>query len=138
MCRSIWSRVRHAWGRVSRATSPAEGAGTSRAAARTARTDPAAAYTLIYPGGGTLVASLGPAFLTKFLYFAGHGAAGHPCQILDSRVASALAKAGWASLGPHGGWPPATYQRYCDLLARWGGQLQVRPDILERWLFDTG
>lgn len=106
-------------------------------AARAARTDPATAYAILNPNRKPVVPYLGPAFFTKFLYFAGCGEARHPCLILDSRVAAALNHAGWASLKTSGGWPPATYQRYCDLVGRWSEQVGARRDMIERWLFDT-
>lgn len=88
-------------------------------AAELSRTDPEKAYALLYPGDRTLIPFLGPAFFTKFLYFAGAGAPTHPSLILDSRVATALHRAGWTSLGTRGGWPAQTYRRYTELLGRW-------------------
>ncbi|MCZ4590437.1 hypothetical protein O4328_43650 [Rhodococcus opacus] len=110
-----------------------------RTAATLSRTDPRSAYDTLYPRGRTVIAHLGPSFFTKYLYFAGAGYAGHPCLILDRRVAAALGHAGWNSLHPAGGWPAETYERYCALLARWGRKsAEVRPDLFERWLFDNG
>lgn len=110
-----------------------------RAAAASSR-DPARraeAYTLLHPARRQLVKYLGPAFGTKFLYFAGAEAARHPCQILDSRVATSLKRHGWASLRPGGGWPVNTYERYTDLLSRWTDELAIdSADQLEKWLFD--
>ncbi|MGW4018268.1 8-oxoguanine DNA glycosylase OGG fold protein [Rhodococcus ruber] len=60
-----------------------------RAAAELSRTDPEKAYALLYPGNRTLIPFLGPAFFTKFLYFAGSGAPAHPSLILDTRVTRA-------------------------------------------------
>jgi hypothetical protein len=69
----------------------------------------------------------------------------HPCLILDSRVADALRRrCGWRSLHPEGNWPAITYQRYCDLLARWATEESARrqhtvgPDQIEGWLFSEG
>ena len=59
-------------------------------AAAASRTDPMSAYDLLYPGGRTRLKFLGPAFFTKFLYFAGGGLPAHPCLIIDERTASAL------------------------------------------------
>jgi hypothetical protein len=39
------------------------------------------------------------------------------------------------SRGLPGTW---TYQRYCDLLARWAGDLHCAPDEIERTLFTFG
>nr|WP_262414340.1 hypothetical protein [Streptomyces acidipaludis] len=111
-----------------------------REAATSARTDPEAAYRRLFKGAG--VRYLGPAFFTKYLYFAGAGSFDHPCVILDSRVAEALNKrCGWYSLRAGGGWPPETYGRYCTLLARWASEesdrlgRQVGADEIELWLF---
>jgi len=43
-----------------------------QAAARS-RTDPQAAFDRLYPNNRTAVSDLGPAFFTKYLYFAGGG-----------------------------------------------------------------
>ncbi|MBC2590391.1 hypothetical protein NPA35_00670 [Rhodococcus aetherivorans] len=112
-------------------------------AAGLSRTDPEKTYALLYPGNRTLIPFLGPAFFTKFLYFAGAGAPTQPSLILDSRVATALHRAGWTSLGTRGGWPAQTYRRYTALLARWADEYALEQqgsgtDVLERWLFDHG
>ncbi len=111
-----------------------------RTAAQSSHRDPESAYDTLYPRGTPpAIAHLGPAFFTKYLYFAGAGGApDHPSLILDSRVASALVDIGWTSLHPEGGWPAETYQRYCSLLARWAQETgNLRPDLFERWLFDS-
>ena len=109
-----------------------------QAAARS-RTDPQAAYELLYPRNRTAIAGLGPAFFTKYLYFAGGGAAHHPCAILDENVALALQRTcGWASL-PLSGWLPTAYQRYATLLGMWADEHHLtRRDSIERWLFEAG
>jgi hypothetical protein len=105
-------------------------------AAETSRHDPAGAYMLLRPGRYNALPSLGPSFFTKFLYFAGGGAPDHPCVILDQIVATALRdRCGWTSLHPKGSWPAHTYQRYCDLLARWAHDTHRTADELERTLF---
>ncbi|MFF3253859.1 hypothetical protein ACFYWP_23260 [Actinacidiphila glaucinigra] len=113
-----------------------------REAASLARTDPEAAYRRLFTG--TRVRYLGPAFFTKYLYFAGGGSSEHPCVILDSQVAETLNKrCGWHSLRSGGNWPPETYQRYCTLLTRWAREetdrlgRHVCPDEIERWLFEN-
>lgn len=112
-----------------------------REAACLARTDPEAAYRRLF--SGTRLPYLGPAFFTKYLYFAGGGFPDHPCVILDSQVADALnRRCGWHSLRSGGNWPSETYQRYCTLLTRWAREetdrsgRQVCPDEIERWLFE--
>jgi hypothetical protein len=37
-----------------------------------------------------------------------------------------------------GPWPAYTYQRYCDLLARWAQDYHRAPDEIERTLFTRG
>ncbi|MBF6340888.1 hypothetical protein IU450_34110 [Nocardia abscessus] len=108
-------------------------------AARASRSDPVAAYALLRPSPyRNAVRWLGPAFFTKFLYFAGGGRADHPCCIIDNRVAAALRAAGWAGLAGSG-WSPDVYGRYLRLLHRWQNECDcTRPDLIERWLFDTG
>jgi len=60
-------------------------------AASLSATDPGAAYGTVCPSTSQyLVKFLGPAFATKFPYFAGAGAERHPCLILDRLVATAL------------------------------------------------
>jgi hypothetical protein len=114
------------------------------AAARLSRDLPIEAYRRLYPGDHALISSLGPAFFTKYLYFAGEGAPTHPCLILDSRVAASLVRIGWTSLHPGGNWPATTYERYIGLLSRWRDELTTgsaadgpRLDLLERWLFEN-
>lgn len=112
--------------------------------ARLASVDPEGAYETLHRNGRGRIRSLGPAFGTKYLYFAGGGAPSHPSLILDRRVATSLHKRGWRSLHPGGGWPTATYGRYCTLLLRWAHELsstrqhQTRGDELEHWLFTVG
>lgn len=107
-------------------------------AARLSKTDPEAAYSLLQPGR-PLIKYLGPAFFTKFLYFAGEGAADHPSLILDQRVATALNRFGWKSLPTQGGWAASAYGRYASLTARWTTELNCpRRDLIERYLFDRG
>lgn len=109
---------------------------------------PRAAYsTLIAPGRGK-IPGLGPAFFTKFLYFAAGDNTQHGCLILDARVAANLYAAGWSAL-PHRAvrgrptfsynWYTETYSSYCDILWRWAQSVEgpaVSPDEIERALWD--
>ncbi|MFD6057783.1 8-oxoguanine DNA glycosylase OGG fold protein [Rhodococcus wratislaviensis] len=123
------------------AKDPEIAADALKAAAELSESSPADAFDALYPRGRSLLSGLGPAFFTKFLYFAGAGAVNHPCVILDNRVAAALNQAGWTSLSTRGPWPADAYARYCTLLSRWAGEVgpaPQRPDLIERWLFDQG
>lgn len=119
------------------AADPDRAAGLLRTAATLARTDPHAAYSLLRPRDRTnAIAYLGPAFFTKYLYFAGGGELTHPCHILDQRVAHILRRLGWTSLPPQA-WTAAAYQRYNQLLQQWADAAGApRTDIIERWLFE--
>src|SRR4029077_3741329 len=91
-------------------------------AAALSPTDPQAAYDLLYPRNRTTISDLGPAFVTKHLYFAGGGDPALPCCILDDNVALALQKTcGWTSL-PLKGWLAPAYQRYAILPGMWVDQ----------------
>jgi hypothetical protein len=108
-----------------------------REAAVMSRSDPVAAYARLRPRANA-IKYLGPAFFTKFLYFAGCGNPDHPCCILDDRVAHSLQSAGWKSLPRRSDWWPSTYGRYVDLLIRWKKEVgAARLDLIERYLFDT-
>jgi hypothetical protein len=100
--------------------------------------DPVEAYEVLRPGRNA-INGLGPAFFTKFLYFAGDGHRG--ALILDARVASRLRRScGWASLIGTTSWPVTTYGRYLRLLHRWADELSsegrtVHADEIELQLF---
>jgi hypothetical protein len=112
--------------------------------------DAAAAYRTLIRRGGGQIRGLGPAFFTKFLYFASEGTNGTRCLILDARVAGSLRRAGWLSLpwsersGFNYNWYTATYASYCELVGRWAAEETARlngkvwPDEIERALFDSG
>lgn len=123
------------------AANPRGAASALRAAAANAQMSPADAYETLYPLGCTLLKYLGPAYFTKYLYFAGGGAATHPCAILDSVVAANLRDRGWDGLRS-ASWSAVTYEQYCDLLACWAREASERlgrpiaADEVERWLFD--
>lgn len=118
-------------------------------AAELSTTEPASAYQLLRPGRRTAFPSLGPAFFTKYLYFAGAGRPDHRSLILDARVATALNRNhGWTSLGSSA-WPAITYERYSGLLGSWAEQASrpraqggvgrpVAADELELFLFAPG
>lgn len=119
-----------------------------RAAQLASKGQPSAAYRWLIRRGGGQISNLWPTFFTKFLYFASEGTMGTRCLILDARVASRLAEAGWHSL-PHRGqdysynWYTDTYASYCDLLTRWASaetstaNTLVFPDEIERALFSS-
>lgn len=121
------------------AADPAAAAALLQQAAVLSRTDPQAAYDLLYPNNRTAISDLGPAFFTKYLYFAGGGHPAHPCAILDENVALALQKTcGWTSL-PLKGWLASAYGRYATLLGMWVDEHDLgRGDTIERWLFEEG
>lgn len=103
---------------------------------------PRRAYSALIRSGGGVIPGLGPAFFTKFLYFAGKGEGEVPCLILDARVAKRLHAAGWQGLPVSRGsysynWFTDTYESYCELLQRWASEQgkAVKPDEIERALF---
>ncbi|WP_448071044.1 8-oxoguanine DNA glycosylase OGG fold protein [Georgenia yuyongxinii] len=110
--------------------------------------DPRRAYSALILPGKARIPRLGPAFFTKFLYFAAGGSAPAngetTCLILDSRVVASLRTSGWESL-PSGNynWYTDTYVSYCELLHRWARELNARnntrptsADEIERVLFE--
>jgi hypothetical protein len=113
--------------------------GLLQQAADRSRVKPMDAYDLLYPRNRTAISSLGPAFFTKYLYFAGAGSPQHPSNILDENVAYALNKTcGWKTL-PLENWFATTYERYAKLLAGWVKDHRLeRRDLIERWLFEEG
>ena len=121
------------------AANPDTAAALLQHAAALSHDDPMTAYDVLYPNNRTAISDLGPAFFTKYLYFAGAGNPDHPCCILDENVALALQKAcGWHSL-PLKGWLASAYDRYATLLGHWVDEHQLgRRDVIERWLFEEG
>ncbi|MCO4273055.1 hypothetical protein NG701_01165 [Pseudarthrobacter sp. HLT3-5] len=115
-----------------------------------------AAWTLVRDGApacdayGTLTTNrgagripwFGPAFSTKFLYFAQGSVANPKHIILDQVVSKNLRLDAWPQ-APTAGWWPETYERYCGLLGRWADQAgerlhgarRVRADEIELTLF---
>lgn len=83
---------------------------------------------------------LGPAFSTKFLYFA-QGSQHRPHHlILDDVVATNLRPFAWPG-SPSTGWWPGTYANYCTLMGNWANQAsdkagrEVRADEIELTVF---
>ncbi|MGX1507479.1 UNVERIFIED_CONTAM: hypothetical protein RKD43_006104 [Streptomyces graminofaciens] len=84
---------------------------------------------------------LGPAFFTKFLYFAGHD---YPTDsrrplILDSVVSRGLRDQNTiAKRWPLNGWSEQQYARYLDLLHEQADSAAVMPDVMEAAWFAYG
>jgi len=105
---------------------------------------PRAAYGSLIRPGGAMILQFGPAFFSKFLYFASEGVTPR-CLILDARVSSSMYRLGW-SLGRYPkksfsyNWYTDTYVSYCALLQGWAEQAGhgVSPDMFERALFESG
>lgn len=94
---------------------------------------------LIDPKGRGRIYYLGPAFASKYLYFATGTTAAPRCLILDGVVARKLRPLVWPN-APTAGWWPATYGRYCALLERWAVEQSLlgrptQPDQIEMALF---
>jgi hypothetical protein len=98
---------------------------------------PIAAYASLTRGAPNSIRFLGPAFFTKYMYFAaGHLTDVSPSPlILDRKVARALRKAhaGW-SIGTHG-WSADTYGRYLDYAHGLAVRQRVSPGAVELALF---
>ena len=83
---------------------------------------------------------LGPAFSTKFLYFAQGSSAAPNYFILDEVVARNLRPTAWPSAPSTAGWP-STYGAYCLLMQNWAEKAQLRsgnetsPDQIELAVF---
>jgi hypothetical protein len=87
---------------------------------------------------GHRIAYLGPAFATKFLFFAGRGTeAKLPGLILDSKLRSWLCThTGWR---PGGTWQ-VDYNRYLRTIADWAGRLEspgLAPETVEELIFTS-
>jgi hypothetical protein len=106
--------------------------------------NPRAAYSSLIRPGGAVIEQFGPAFFSKFLYFASEGSSPR-CLILDARVARSLYGRGWSMAPTYPdekftyNWYTDTYVGYCDLLARWTQKAGhgITPDMFERALFDA-
>jgi hypothetical protein len=89
--------------------------------------DPEVCYEdLVKRRGGGRIYRNGPAFATKFLYFA-HGSKTSPrCVILDKVVAGKLRDLGVWPKASTSAWFPSTYASYCDLMSHWAEQAADR------------
>lgn len=98
--------------------------------------------TLTTNRGAGRIPWFGPAFSTKFLYFAQGSTAHLRHVILDQVVSKNLRQDAWPQ-APTAGWWPETYERYSSLLGRWADQAgerlegtrRVRADEIELTLF---
>ncbi|WP_159081696.1 8-oxoguanine DNA glycosylase OGG fold protein [Nocardioides sediminis] len=106
------------------------------------------AYSTLIKRGGGMIPWLGPAFFSKFLYFAnGHRETGDEnarCLILDARVARSLYLAGWSMAPTYRSetgtfsynWYTETYVSYCQVLEGWTAEVgRSTADMFERALF---
>jgi hypothetical protein len=106
------------------------GAVLEEAASLAARGRPLDAYRQL--AGAGRIAGLGPAFGTKFLYFASGGP--ERALILDRIVASCLARVAALLLNPVR-WDAQTYRSYVTTMGQWARELDVAPDHVEQVLF---
>lgn len=91
--------------------------------------DPRSSYEVLTTSRGAgRIPWFGPAFSTKFLYFA-QGLTDEPqLAILDQVVARNLRCDTWPN-SPAAAWWPDTYRRYCDLLSRWAKEASKHPEV---------
>lgn len=91
--------------------------------------------------GKARIRQFGPAFSTKFLYFAQGPDIPPHYVILDKVVATNLHEV-WPA-APNAGWYPGTYGSYCEFMSRWAdlateqlnGERKVRADEIEYAVF---
>lgn len=91
--------------------------------------------------GRARITWFGPAFSTKFLYFAQGPDLPPRCVILDEVVSTNLADV-WPGVRKDS-WYPDTYERYCTFMSRWAdlatdelnGERKVRADEIEYAVF---
>jgi hypothetical protein len=93
---------------------------------------PKAAYRLM--SGTSRLHRIGPAFGTKFLYFADSGRHDLRALILDRLVAEWLRINTAFRVNPVP-WAPATYDAYLDQMHEWAEDLKVEPDAVELAIF---
>lgn len=96
------------------------------------------AFDALFKGGTCKVPEIGPAFFTKFMYFAGFNAKPYLWQplIMDERVVRALNRhttEKWFYDITSG-----QYSTYLDLVKDWAYELQASEDVIERRLFQLG
>jgi hypothetical protein len=96
------------------------------------RHGPAHAYRLM--AGPSRLRRIGPAFGTKFLYFADSGRHDRRALILDRLVAEWLRLNTSFRINPVP-WAPANYDSYLDQMREWAATLEVEPDALELAIF---
>ena len=105
--------------------------------------EPRTAYGMLIRRGGAQIPHFGPAFFSKFLYFANDNSTPR-CLILDARVARSLWNLGWSMAPKYRGhsfsynWYTDTYVSYCALLESWAAasEHKITADMFERALFD--
>ena len=88
--------------------------------------DPATSYAVLTTSGGAgQIKWLGPAFSSKFLYFAQGQAVTPTHLILDKVVATNLKATAWPD-APTTAWWPVTYGSYCALMREWAFEASLR------------
>jgi hypothetical protein len=97
-----------------------------------ARDGPTAAYHLM-SGAGRLP-RIGPAFGSKFLFFADSGIHQRRALILDMLVGKWLRRNTDFHPNPVP-WDPTTYSAYLDHMHEWAAALDVQPEALELAMF---
>ncbi|MFF9351537.1 hypothetical protein [Streptomyces sp. NPDC014734] len=101
--------------------------------------DPVAAYRVLNDRHAR-VKHLGPAFFSKYLYFA---TADRPAGerrplIIDSNVALALNELSDQEWRANERWDSTKYASYLELAHAWAERWGTEPDVVERKLFDRG
>jgi hypothetical protein len=96
------------------------------------RDGPQAAYRLM--AGASRLHRIGPAFGTKFLYFADSGRHERRALILDRLIAEWLRLNTAFRVNPVP-WAPARYNAYLDQMHEWAEGLKVEPDAVELAIF---
>jgi hypothetical protein len=88
--------------------------------------DPKTSYQILTTDrGASRIRWLGPAFSTKFLYFAQGQAVAPTHLMLDNVVATNLQATAWPD-APTAGWWPITYGSYCALMQGWAAEASGR------------
>ena len=105
--------------------------------------DPKTSYEILTtPKGAGRIKWLGPAFSTKFLYFAQGQAVSPTHLILDKVVATNLHATAWPD-APTSAWWPVTYGSFCALMQAWAAEASnragrvVSPDEIEYTVFKS-